>query len=616
MLISCFEYIRKLMDESVILSYFSNYAKLQNKYSNSLISGKLSFLSKAKFYILKFKVSCAEKTQNSIIVTFFKNVKNIFLTTSFTTFGIFALSYGLFMILNAIAKNTEKIFSLEYTDSFIFGIALCVTSFFLIPFTKKTISNTISDSKFCSGFIFEFFLMDFSSTSPEKPIHALGFAFVSGIVCGIVSVIYSPLLILFIAILISILFIVFNKPENGLMLICLALPFCNDAVLAFFVIITALSDLFKIMRGKRAFRSNMCSGALLLLLLIAISSCLFSYDSANAIFAITPVVVSIILGFLVITLVNSSRLSQKYCKALAFSAMLSAVFAFSKIILANLFSHDLYDIINILLSTEISSSFKSSEFFAAYIIALIPIVLIRFNTNSKGVITFIATAFLIICLALTNSYYAVVSLVLAFIISMLIFNKYGIFKIMFLALALPAFKYITELTSNNLFSKYLDGFSVTRQAVVSESTYGLSEFLSQFWISGAGAGSDSVAYAASAYSDFNSYISAAGSSFITLTLKIGVPLTLICIILISVFFSRIVSYALSKNNSMQAKSICTAIFCSLTALMIYAAFSNYINNIKILSLFFLIASLGSATADSAENDYISPSQVRELMFYQ
>ena len=112
MLISCFEYIRKLMDESVILSYFSNYAKLQNKYSNSLISGKLSFLSKAKFYILKFKVSCAEKTQNSIIVTFFKNVKNIFLTTSFTTFGIFALSYGLFMILNAIEKNTEKIYSL------------------------------------------------------------------------------------------------------------------------------------------------------------------------------------------------------------------------------------------------------------------------------------------------------------------------------------------------------------------------------------------------------------------------------------------------------------------------------------------------------------------------
>lgn len=612
-ILSFFELIKNIARDSFILSHFVNYDKINKKYADSVFSEKISLLSRFKIYLLKFKVACAKKAQTSIIINFFKNIISRFFNTSLTTTAIFLLSYGAFLIFHSVAKNPDKILALEYTDSFILGVTLCVLSLILIPFRKKTIISATTDSRVCSYISFKIFSFDISKSYPGKPYHSIGFAFVSGIVCGIVSAVYSPLLIVYAVFFILVLSVIFVKPENGLLLICLTLPFCNDKILAFFIFVTALSSLFKTIRGKRAFHFNLTAACLSLLLLIAISSCLFSYDDANAVSDITPVILSVILGFLVISLVNSSKLALKCCNTLTVSAILSAVFALGKIIFANIFVNELHDILNIVLNTRVSSSFKSSEFFAAFIIALVPIVLIKNKTRSVGIIAILSAILLCTCLILTNSYFAVTSMILAFIIYVLIFKKYGLFTVLLLGLSLPAVKYFSSNLSQIVVQNYLPGFSIPDNVFVNDTTYNLSEFISQFWLFGSGSGSDSVAFA-SAQTGLYSSISDISGSFLTLTLKIGIPLTITCVLLISIFVVRIIFYALRKNSYFQAKSICSSIFCSSTALLIYAVFSNYFISLKILSLFFLIICLGVAAANSAENDYISPFEVRDMMF--
>ena len=94
-------------------------------------------------------------------------------------------------------------------------------------------------------------------------------------------------------------------------------------------------------------------------------------------------------------------------------------------------------------------------------------------------------------------------------------------------------------------------------------------------------------------------------------MKIGVPLVLLAAVLLVAFLARLFSYSYGFNKSDKAKSKCMALVCSLSGLMIYAFFADLTGEFRICVLFFLLLSLGSAAADSADNDYIPPYFERE-----
>jgi len=81
--------------------------------------------------------------------------------------------------------------------------------------------------------------------------------------------------------------------------------------------------------------------------------------------------------------------------------------------------------------------------------------------------------------------------------------------------------------------------------------------------------------------------------------------------LLFVFVSKATSYALSKYKSESAKSKCAALFTSVCSIAIFSLFSDFLYDFRLLTLLFLIFGLISATADSADEDYISPDKVAE-----
>ncbi len=603
-------YVKKLAQGSAVLSWFEDYQKLENKCKNSFFAKKLSALSAIKFKLINFKMTCAKQAQESLIIAFFNRIFIELLSTPLRSYGVFFLSYGMFTVLLSVARNTERILTLQYSDSFVFGFIMVVISLFLIPVKKKSVCTALKESSLFSYILRDVFLSDFVNSDYyiAKPIS--GISFILGIAFGVISYLTSPVLIGFVVFLAVILYMVFSKPENGLLLICLLLPFLPSKILTFLVMITALSALSKIIRGKRSLYLNISSGILLLFALIALSSAMFSYDSVNAVSKVNQYLVSLLLGILMISLIRSSRMAERCYKLLSVSAVAAALFGFYDCAVIYIKYRDFSGILSSIIKSGMTSTFANSDYFGAYLICLLPIMFLRFKSRTK-LLTILSMCLLSVCLILSNSYYAIVSLISAFVITMLIFSKHGILTTSVSVALILFFNFMMPTVSNTSLGKYISYFNGNS----SEHIFGVPEFISEFWLHGVGSGTGSVAYATSTHTNTLSAYSSVGGSYLALILKIGIPLVIMCIILFSVFFVRLTSYALGKYNYLQAKNNCTALFCSLTGIVIYAMFSDFILDFKLFLLVILVASLGSATADSADNDYIPPSVQRDGIYY-
>lgn len=142
---------------------------------------------------------------------------------------------------------------------------------------------------------------------------------------------------------------------------------------------------------------------------------------------------------------------------------------------------------------------------------------------------------------------------------------------------------------------------------------GFSIFSCNFWFSGAGAGSDSIAAACVVTDAQITGYSGIGATYVKLAMKYGFPLFILCLILVFALFLRIISCSLSKTTSEFAKNRCILLFCGIVALAIYALFTDIFTDFRIALLLIFLLTLGNATADSAENDYISPYFEREYL---
>lgn len=603
-------YMKKLAQGSAVLSWFEDYNKLESKCKNSFFAKKLSALSVVKFKLISFKMTCAKQAQESVIIAFFKRIFIELLSAPLRSYGVFLMSYGLFTVLLSVSKNIEKIMTLQYSDSFIFGAVMVVVSFFLIPVKKKSICTALRDSRLLSYILKDVFLSDFINNDYYTTKPTSGFFFILGLAFGTVSYFTSPLLIGFVLFLAIILYMIFSKPENGLLLICLLLPFLSSKILVFLIMATALSVLSKTIRGKRSFYLNVCSGVLILFALITLSAGLFSYDSTDVMSSISPHLISLLLGILTISLVRSSRLAERCYRLISVSAVAAAVYGFYDCIAIYIRYRDFSGILSSIFNSGMTSSFSNSDYFGAYLVCTLPILFLHFKNNTK-LLTVLSMCLLSVCLVLSNSYYAILSLILAFLITMLVFSKHGFLTTAVSVALIIVFKLIMPAVSNTSLGKYM----LYLNDVSLQHSFNMPEFVSDFWLHGVGSGTGAVAYATTTHSDSLSAFSNIGGSYLALILRTGIPLAVMCLIIFSVFFVRLTSYALGKYNYVQAKNNCKALFCSLMGIVIYALFSDFISDFKLFLMIILIASLGSATADSAENDYIPPSVMRDGIYY-
>ncbi len=613
LLVSFFLYIKKLIHNSYFVSLFTSYNRIESACYRSRSSDIITSLSSLKFKSLGFKNACAKYAENSIIMNTVKLASGRFFNTNLRSIGIFLLSAGGLIVSAIIAQHTEAIWSFKFSDTFILGFVMTAFSLVLLPLKNKSISSCIKESRFLSYFFVDiFYVKGIDSNKSDIPNPTTAFSFILGILFGIISIAVSPVPLLFIMGITAYLYLVFSMPENGVLLICLQLPLLSDKLLGFLVFSTATALIFKAVRGKRTLKFNICTGALIIIALVIISSALVTFDSSGAFNELLPLISAIILSITVIMTVRSSSLAEKCYSMLGMSAIITVLFGINNAIATYIHSSKSISVVIDEINTGITSTFGSNEIYAAFLIAMIPLFLVKQASKSK-IFSLFFLAVVVISLLMCNSYYAILALFVALVISISILSKLGLLTAI-IAVAASSFigfiiKFIFPYTSSNFYGK--------NEIFANNSFFSISQLLDFFTkhgVAGVGMGEESLAYAALDKGINAAHIENGFGIYTDFAMKIGLPLLILCAVMICVFISRMIWYVLAKYKSEAAKSKVAALFTSFIALAIYAFYSDFLYDFRILALTFLILGLSSAVSESADNDYISPDGIGENEF--
>lgn len=601
-----FAALSRAVHKSVLLGFFRNYDAVAEKFAQSAFITRIRNHVPFKKNILKFKLLCASYSQKSILLGFYENAANRFFHASFRSLGIFFLTYGGFIIFAGAANAPESIFTFNFPKIFLFGCLLVIISLFFLPIKGKSIAAGLKGSRILSYFFFDTLsVKHLNAAALEAPHAPTGFSLIPGLLCGLVSYLFSPALVLAIFLLIVFLYLVFTKPENGILLICFTLPFTEDTVILYMITVTLVSMAFKVMRGKRSMHLSPCTGGIILLGLLSFSGVLSTYDGKNALYNAVSIFMVLGFAFAVMMLINASVLVQKCFRVLCLSALVCALLGMQEYVLLYLANRDFSGVWRVILQNGMTSCFPSSELFAAFLIAMIPLCFVRGANDFSRFFSLFVGALLVVCLVLTGDRNALIALICSLIFITVLFYKRGIWLVGAMALALYVIKTDLPWIGAQSFARYLPLESGFTAKILSESYYnGISDYFRHFGFFGAGIGEEAIASASAVTgSNIAEYVGPGGTYF-NLMMKIGIPLFLAAAALFLLLVLRIISYPFSRDHSDIAKSKCAALVASLTALMIYAFFTNLTGNLRIMVLIFLIPALGSAVANSAEIDYI------------
>ncbi len=607
---SLFAYIAKLIKNSFFINLFTDYRSIVKYAKKSKSSVVANLITRIKHTTLKLKNRCARFAEESIFMNAFDRVGKNFFTTNLRSVGIFLLSGGGLIVFACMAQHSENILTFNFSDTFVLGVGMTILSLLFLPGKNKSIANCVCESKFLSYFFERIFYVKHLEYGIKNEAHSSAApAFILGIAFGAVSYGISPVLALFLIGITAYLYLIFTKPENGILLICMQLPLLADKLLVFLIAATVTSLIFKVMRGKRSHGITLCTGATIMLGIVLLSCTAFSFDPASALAECMPIITAAILTLAVIMTVRSSSLAGKCFRMIGLSTIISVVFGIANTALNYILGIEQLKQLTEIVTHGFSATFSNSESCAAFLIAAIPLFVVKHPVSSK-IFSFPALALIIICLFACNSFYAVFALFTALVISMIIFSKKGLVTVIaaFITAGFTAVAF-SHFTSNILnaimpaFKTYAgDNFT---------SYSSLATFFNQYGVTGVGFGSESVAYASLGSGINASHIDRGFGVYTDITMKLGIPLVIVCACLLFVFVSKATSYALSKYKSESAKSKCAALFTSVCSIAIFSLFSDFLYDFRLLTLLFLIFGLISATADSADEDYISPDKVAE-----
>ncbi len=604
-------YMHTLAAQSVLLGWLLAYDSLSAHTDNSRICRFFRLSAKTKSRLLFFKLRFAAKSEQSLLLQAFEHAATRFFRSSLRSMGIYCLSFGGFLVSLNLANNMPRLLHLDFSDTFLFGCILMLSSLFMLPVKNKSIAACLRDSRLISYFLLDVFtLKHITEAENERPHPYSGEFLFLGVVCGVVSYLTTPKLTAFLLFMAVLLYMVLTRPENGILMICLLLPFADIKILVFLILLTLISNVFKTLRGKRAFHFNLCSGVCVLFGVVALSAFIVSFDPFGAAAGFWGTLCILLLAVLVITLIHSSLLADKCFRTLSLSTLAAAVYS-------------LYGYVTVLLSgvrgsswlttlagsTTLHTAFSVSSF-ACFLICMLPILLAGSRKDGK-LFSLFAFFSVILCLFFTNSYYAVLSFAIALIIMMLLFHRQGLFTAFLAVLALYGINCFIPIKAILRFDIHRF-VSIPNEWVTMTASYrtGLQTFFRKLWFCGTGFGTDAVTNASS-LTGFRQTTTQAGASYTALTMCLGVPLVIVCVLCGLVFFSRLLSYIHTPNRSAEAKHKCSCLLCSLTSFLIYAFFVDVTADLRLCLTLFLLLSLGSAVTDSADNDYIPDYIERE-----
>lgn len=518
--------------------------------------------------------------------------------------GAYLMTFSVYSLLSAaISLIICDTVAARY-DAYVLLVEAATVGALSVPFlaSRKTVSKAIFSSRICTK------IVDICGFSQNKlrtddVTGKYSVAFVFGLICGIATLVVSPLYIFAALFAAAGAYIILALPEFGVVCLFLLAPLAPTSALIVLVALVAFAFLMKIIRAKRVFNFKKVDLFVAALAVLLAFGGVVSFSSDSLIPAF--MYVSFIVGYFLVSccMRSSAWLHRCMCAAVwaglivAFYGILQYVFAGTMV--SAWLDDELFEGI----SGRAVSTLENPNMLGEYLIMILPMALSVW-ISGKGMSrrhSFVSFILLGMCLILTWSRGAWLGFIFALIAFLLIWNRRSMWLIVLGAASVPFLPFILPDTIVSRFTSIgnlADSSTSYRVNIWRGAMHMAKDYL--FTGIGVGEGPWKVIYPNYTLPG----IEAAPHShnlFIQITLEMGIfgiLFFLIAIFLLAKLAFSLISRlgredtsTLEKNYATNAKLAIAGPLCGLLAVLIQGLTDNSWYNYRVYLMFWLMLGL-------------------------
>ena len=535
----------------------------------------------------------------------------------------FYANFTLFFGIYTIVVYLVKLFLLDGSgidDNYIFaGVCLIICS---LPamLSKSSLAMAVKKS-----FIFKMIFSDAfgisEQTLDQKQIKIKGrgnYMLFLGLFAGTLTFFVHPLVIISVIALAIFLSLIMAAPEIGVLLSTVTLPFLSffenpTIVLCALIVVTTLSYLLKLLRGKRVFRLELIDAFVLLFGAMILLSTVFSAGGDAAISS-AMVTVMLLLGyFLTVNLMRSERWVKRCIIGLATSSFVVAAVGIFEYFFGQSSSNWLDLSLFSDIRLRVGSFFGNPNILSTFMVMIFPFVLallcVAKHKNEK-ILTFFVGAAIVACTVFTWSRGSWLAIIVSSIAFFLMYNR-KTFRVFGAALLIiPALPLILpDSIYNRLISiMNLSDSSISYRLYTWEGT---TAAIKDNLLGGIGFGNEAFreVYPRYAYAGMES-AEHSHSLYLQLLLGLGIVGIVVFAVILFFCFQKFFEYIKTPENR-ESKIYVMAIVASLVASIVMGIFDYIWYNYRVLYVFWMIIAIGCAIVRVGNYERTRKSEIED-----
>lgn len=634
--------IYRLVRDGAVGEYLSGYDKTCDRYKNTWFYHKLLWLRKKldwrkneevqqekkpdgmenvgiyneETLPRSFKDRFASAFDNSMIVLWLKAAKEGFLYTPLVTYGVMVFGFALFMLMSQTLTLFLSVIRSPFAmlSHFSGDDNVLVITYMAVAVVLMTVSLTLMFAKKGSLLVFlgesrlaGFFMRHFAGIRPASIYRKTlkrhnGKAFVWGMFLGLLTFFLPPWILFSFLGLAVFVAVVLNIPEFGLVFLVFALPFLSllehpTYVAVAISLLILCSLLLKVLRGKRSIRFEPTDLYALLFLILILFGGIFTFGGMASFRSALVFCVLGLMYFAVTALIKNEEWLKRVLSAFMASSCIVSLVGMAEWVLNKQSKLWQDNEIFSALAGRVVSFWDNPNVLACYLLVAFFVSFgCMIGRKSKRIkfLSFVAFVLSFVCLILTWSRGAWLSVAIVFVVTLLILSHKTIPWVVFLiAAGITAFFFLPDTFVERVSS--IVTFSDSSVLYRINIWKGCAALIRSCFFTGVGVGD--VAFA-EAYGDFAlsgiESASHAHNLFLQITIELGIAGLLVFVILILMLVRS--SFSLFRKRSFQHFSSISGLVClsAIMALLINGMTEYVWYNNRIYLLFWLVAGLVTA----------------------
>ena len=588
---------------------FTAYSAEQKAFENGFLKHYFTGNLKVKEYVHKIRAFLSRNFEDSYLLNKMARFISFLKTMSIRSYGNFGMSFGIYTIIVYFVKMFVPALAKADVSTLIVGIISCICAIPML-LSKGTLISAVGKSVFTRLLFAEAFGFrdeTFEKNGETSPKHA-NFMILIGMICGVLTLLIDPLFIPASILVIILLVLVFSTPEIGILMSLFLLPFFTFLVnptisLSILILLTFLSYIFKIIRGKRVLKIELLDIAVLVFGVIVYFGGVISVGGEIS-YLSALLTCSLMIGyFLVVNLMRTQKWLNRCFVALISSATVVSVIGILQYFFGTLnvswLDRDYFPDIK----GRVTALFENSNMLAAYLVMVFPLILCYLlrSTGKNRLLAFISSVSVFLCIIFTWSRGAWLALIFSVLLYFFMYSKKTVRFLCGLIFIIPLAVFMLP---DNVVRRFMS-IGDMADSSISYRVYtwkGTLNAIRENLFGGVGYGTET-------YREFYPTYSYAGmeaaehshSLYLQLWFSLGIVGLIIFCALMLLFVQQSLEN-IKTTSDIQNKMQTTAVFCSVIAALIMGAFDYIWYNYRVFFVFWIMIALASAYArvDMAE----------------